>query len=1207
MAAPLAAPPSGPKKRFVKINFILTDKHKAYLAKHFPGKDFKVQDYAGFHPHPISNLERREAEADAYYEISKFGTIVDIGGNASRHHAAGRNNVHSCCPILSPADVIRNSRYNNNHQFCTHKVSDCTCVVPDAYLSVHSLYYLKPDEICNLVNTCSSGTLMAVLHLFDGVSGEFCSGEARWERRDGKIYMIVEGNSVPYVHANMDWLNSGYLSLANQAMTWSQTNVMGSTRVYMFKKAPLGLKAEYGLPDLKTALSSNTYVGEVDIRGILNRSADNITPEMKELATSAGKLTCYLTKFLYDGRVSVIIPKNLLYAGILWMHGKPRDASTYRDLISYLKTEMRRLNLTEDVKAASLPYTAAFAFAAVEDEIDALQTIVMTKSEEINEHTASLLMNRTRNSLYYKFMELMSPTYRFRRSAVGVSIFGMVVAGFAMLLTYKLGFLRAPVATDLVIRRANENTLSVFSTINEALALSTVPIVLWFRNQLKQFRFAVESRLIAFRRHLVSVFHFNAPQQFVIPIPMTRTADTCVGPDHPLVAPYAKGSYDIVEFAPCNPKHGYTNFGPVPLGWPTIVYRSCQHNEIAAVVNRGLGDRGKDSEFEDVWESVHDQYYWIADPDRFGEGFLDCISEPKVLSWEEYGKTEIKPSITLFTDLRYQWISATQKWRYETNSRKHDFVLRDESGKIKLVPMTRYTFDYWCKRFPGVKQAELRKARSNPKGAVNTAIKAFVKREHTLKYDPRFAESPDPIQVSDPRLIQGHYEEFNAAVGPDMYSVQKYLAKAWNYTNPTNDTGLTYTSGMNAETLGAWCDFALEFIGRDGTYYVLEKDKTRLDLHVGMPAIRYVHSMYAKLGVEASVLTVLNKNNIKKGMTAHGVRYTTDGTVDSGHPDTNLKDTTVVGSSEADTYSRAGVDKRDYAAALTGDDNIAIVSPSGYQKLKDTGSIDHGDEYQLPGKILVFDDIDLAEYCSGRFWPTKHGRVFGPKIGRVLVKQHRCIHPYTEKEGRAWLCEVTYAAYFDHGHVPILRAVNAAMFKLLDLKTPVINPSLADKKIHAHMRHEVCPASFEMMQKLYDLDETAIQTTEQWIMNNFTQLFIGYGHPVLDRIIAKDTLDRYSVCAVYTLIPGNWDANWSKIAISPVLEEWFKKRFPRYWWAIPLYESIRAAFVYDNLLAAVLTWPLHWFFSKLPHPFDFIVHSYWNVVMIAHDSSEINL
>lgn len=93
---------------------------------------------------------------------------------------------------------------------CEHLAQECDCVEPDVYLSVDSLYYLKPDLIAKLVMRSRNNLLVATCHEFDDAYGSFANGEAIYQLIDNEtVSMNVRGNLQSYIHSNLGWLRRG--------------------------------------------------------------------------------------------------------------------------------------------------------------------------------------------------------------------------------------------------------------------------------------------------------------------------------------------------------------------------------------------------------------------------------------------------------------------------------------------------------------------------------------------------------------------------------------------------------------------------------------------------------------------------------------------------------------------------------------------------------------------------------------------------------------------------------------------------------------------------------------------------------------------------------------------------------------------------------------------------------------------------------------
>jgi hypothetical protein len=165
--------------------------------------------------------------------------IVDIGGNPSRHATMKRVNVHSANPILSSADVARSANHQGAPNTCSHTAQECDCVIPAAYLSVDSLYYLSPDDVAYLVERSLSKLLVAVIHEFNDAYGAFADGEATYQLLSSDtVSMSVRGNSSAYTHGNLGWMRkNSHQYVANgvlKTLVWTQLEHYANRVTYTF-------------------------------------------------------------------------------------------------------------------------------------------------------------------------------------------------------------------------------------------------------------------------------------------------------------------------------------------------------------------------------------------------------------------------------------------------------------------------------------------------------------------------------------------------------------------------------------------------------------------------------------------------------------------------------------------------------------------------------------------------------------------------------------------------------------------------------------------------------------------------------------------------------------------------------------------------------------------------------------------------------------
>jgi hypothetical protein len=216
------------------VPFVLTERDRTWAREQFPG--YNVLSGSGqLSSHPRLHIERMVAEDLAYraLHLSNTEIVVDIGGSPSRHNALRRRGVWCCCPVISAQDVNRASRVSKYKNVCLHRVQECSCVNPAAYLSVHSIYYLTEADVIKLAKAVG-GRFMVVCHDFVGQSGRFHENEGVWRRRpDGYIEMSVAGCNFAYVHRSVDWFVRGsiFSYLHGQAVV-TRVKEVGTMSIY---------------------------------------------------------------------------------------------------------------------------------------------------------------------------------------------------------------------------------------------------------------------------------------------------------------------------------------------------------------------------------------------------------------------------------------------------------------------------------------------------------------------------------------------------------------------------------------------------------------------------------------------------------------------------------------------------------------------------------------------------------------------------------------------------------------------------------------------------------------------------------------------------------------------------------------------------------------------------------------------------------------
>lgn len=362
-------------------------KHIAWLEKHWPEYKPKPASKSGSSEHTLMRIDKELAEHrvlnsehDSFTLKHAFGSatgaVVDIGGNPLRHHKMNRSRIWSCCPIVCARDTMRNNNYARYPQlkgkFCNHLVQECTCVpMVTAYLSVHSLYYLTPEIVLALVNKAEQKRLVAIHHNYPvavgyGVFPPETKGndvEAAWERASATISTRVRGNPVPYLHANLDWLQSGIFSDGNTVMEWNTTAITPLTYVTLFvasSRTPADvppIPSAVTMPTFDDALleyAHNPVRGPVDMRGYLKKG-EVMDKALDDLQT------CLATDeyFLFGKLRPVKVPRGAIDSVAAQLSGQPKHTAATRNLATqYSRSYLMKANMNESEMSRAIPIVA---------------------------------------------------------------------------------------------------------------------------------------------------------------------------------------------------------------------------------------------------------------------------------------------------------------------------------------------------------------------------------------------------------------------------------------------------------------------------------------------------------------------------------------------------------------------------------------------------------------------------------------------------------------------------------------------------------------------------------------------------------------------------------------------------------------------------------------------------------------------------------
>lgn len=395
------------------------------------------------------------------------------------------------------------------------------------------------------------------------------------------------------------------------------------------------------------------------------------------------------------------------------------------------------------------------------------------------------------------------------------------------------------------------------------------------------------------------------------------------------------------------------------------------------------------------------------------------------------------------------------------------------------------SFEVWNSRFPKVRQAAQKKALDEFQSCPDIVSvrsscvrKAFLKREKLLK------SSPTGVDDFDPRVIQGTNNLPNALLGPWMYSFSKHLARTWS-----TSFHVTYAPGLSAEQVGAW----MAQCEAEGFSSYLATDFSRFDASICVEALEVEQQLYEDHGVGKWAQVVLKEQLYVKGKSSHGHRYRVFGTRCSGDPNTSCGNGTLDAGALMFTLGRLGV--VDYRIIVSGDDSvIALKTGVDREAFVNTLAL-----LGFSAKTILHSDPDRVEFCSGYFWRTELGRVWGPKIGRVLAKTGYSVN--VQHNPRAWLKGVLVGMSQDSAHVPLLTVyVSHCLSLLSDVKTVA---KTDDHKFHVGKKHKASPETYQQFYKIYSLDPEQLDTMKNEILSIKTLPHL-LGHPFFEVLVNVD-------------------------------------------------------------------------------------------------------
>jgi len=150
-------------------------------------------------------------------------------------------------------------------------------------------------------------------------------------------------------------------------------------------------------------------------------------------------------------------------------------------------------------------------------------------------------------------------------------------------------------------------------------------------------------------------------------------------------------------------------------------------------------------------------------------------------------------------------------------------------------------------------------------------------------------------------------------------------------------------------------------------------------------------------------------------------------------------------------------------------------------------------------KTILHSDPDRVEFCSGYFWRTDSGRVWGPKVGRVLAKVAWSVN--VQHNPRAWMKGVLVGMSQDSAHIPLLSTYVSHCLTLLSDVTTVAKAD--DYKFHVGKKHKSSPETYQQFYKIYSLDPEQLDTMKNEILS-VKNILLLLGHPFFEILVEVD-------------------------------------------------------------------------------------------------------
>jgi hypothetical protein len=414
-------------------------------------------------------------------------------------------------------------------------------------------------------------------------------------------------------------------------------------------------------------------------------------------------------------------------------------------------------------------------------------------------------------------------------------------------------------------------------------------------------------------------------------------------------------------------------------------------------------------------------------------------------------------------------------------------------------PVPPTPFNEWVTRFPAPTQVKFKAAKetSTDVPRAYNLCKSFVKRELLLK-----DSEAGPLDFT-PRLIQSRGPQYQTDTGPWTHAFSKFLCESWI---SDDDPFLVFTSGMDAASLGAAFQQAIMIItARHKHCCTLEDDGAKWDGSLLLPAIEVELAIYdwwkpppiAKQAMrkQRTLATITNKGHSFGHVP--GRRKTGDGNTSCGNSMLNAL-AHLWAIQKATQWPMKQI-KQHMIMWVLGDDNLMFVSPELaqlHQQIEANVAL-----LAIRPKCKLNHNPYMSEYCSGRFYPSSIGIIYGPKIGRQLIK-----HGWSRDEKNAnlsWLKGVNLGVTQSWRPIPVLRALIKQELKFCNCVKAKPDNERHKNTIVLTQNADVTEETWQFVEQVYQIPRQQFEDIETTI-KNVIDLPCLIRHPAIEEIIDLD-------------------------------------------------------------------------------------------------------